>query len=109
MDPLAQAVLIWDQGPSAPECERAAAVKAGVEAYLGRPVFGADPALVIRVRVARGASGRSLEATVSQEDASGRAWGERSVSAKDCESLDEPLTLVVALMVDASSTSEQPT
>ena len=105
MDPLAQAVLIWDQERLAPACEHSAAVKAGVEAYLGRAVFGADPSLVIRVRISRAPSGDAAVATVSQEDESGRQWGERSVTAANCEDLDEPLTLVVALMVDASSTS----
>jgi hypothetical protein len=70
-------------------------------------VFGSDPSLLIRVRISRANGGGSTVATVTQEDASGRAWGERSVSGKDCESLDDPLTLVVALMVDASSTAEQ--
>ena len=105
MDPLAQAVLIWDQERLAPACEHSAAVKAGVEAYLGRAVFGAEPSLVIRVRISRAPSGDAAVATVSQEDESGRQWGERSVTAASCEELDEPLTLVVALMVDASSTS----
>jgi len=107
MDPLAQAVLVWDQERLARDCDRSGAVKAGVEAYLGRGVFGAEPSLVIRVRVSRAAGGGPTVATVTQEDESGRAWGERSVSGKDCESLDEPLTLVVALMVDASSTAQQ--
>lgn len=107
MDPLAQAVLVWDQERLAPGCDRSEAVKAGVEAYLGRGVFGAAPSLVIRVRISPAVQGRPTVATVTQEDGSGRAWGERSVSGKDCESLDEPLTLVVALMVDSSSTSEQ--
>lgn len=107
MDPLAQAVLIWDQERLAPACDRSEAVKAGVEAYLGRPVFDGEPSLTIRVRVSRENGGAAV-ATVSQEDGSGRAWGERSVTGKDCESLDEPLTLVVALMIDAGSTAAEP-
>lgn len=102
MDPLAQAVLIWDQERSAIPCDRSEAVKAGVEAYLGRPVFGREPSLTIRVRVSSESGGAAV-ATVSQEDGSGRAWGERSVTGKSCESLDEPLTLVVALMIDAGA------
>jgi len=109
MDPLAQAVLVWDQERLAKACDRSAAVKAGVEAYLGRNVFGPNPSLVIRVRIARAARGNATVATVTQEDESGRAWGERSVSGQDCESLDEPLTLVVALMVDSSSTPARAT
>lgn len=105
MDPFAQAVLVWDQR-LAPHCDRSEAVKAGVEAYLGRPVFGAGSSLVIRVRILRPTIGGPTVATVTQEDESGRAWGERSVSGPDCESLDDPLTLVVALMVDSSSAVE---
>jgi hypothetical protein len=107
MDPLAQAVLIWDQERLAQACDRSEAVKAGVEAYLGRPVFGAQPSLTIRVHISE-ASGGVTVATVSQEDGSGRAWGERSVTGRDCESLDEPLTLVVALMLDAGAVSSDP-
>jgi hypothetical protein len=59
---------------------------------------------VIRVRVSRDANGSAVVAIVSQEDGSGRAWGERSVSSADCQSLDDPLTLVVALMIDSGST-----
>ena len=109
MDPLAQAVLIWDQHGSAKACDRSEAVKAGVEAYLGRAVFGAEPSLTIRVRISGLTGGTPAVATVSQEDGSGKAWGERSVSSNDCEGLDEPLTLVVALMIDAGGAAAEPT
>jgi hypothetical protein len=99
-----QAVLQWDRGALEAECERAATVQADVEAYLGRAVFTADGSLVVRVRLARVEdNGRvRVVARVTQETSDGRAWGEREVEGgASCESLDEPLTLVVALLVDA--------
>jgi hypothetical protein len=109
MDQLAQAVLIWDQersGNGASQvCDRSDSVKAGVEAYLGRAVFGADPSLVIRVHISHKPGDATTTATVTQEDATGKRWGERSLSAASCDTLDEPLTLVVALMIDAGSTA----
>jgi hypothetical protein len=102
MDAAPQAVLTWDRGQLQAECERAAVVRQGVEAYLGRSVFAATGDVVVRVRLARGdEAGARVVATVTKETRDGKVWGERSVSGDaGCESLDEPLTLVVALMVD---------
>lgn len=99
-----QAVLEWDRGTLEAECERADSVRAGVEAYLGRAAFSASGEVTVSVRLARvEASGVSrVVATVQQRDGSGKVWGERAVTGEgDCASLDEPLTLVVALMLDA--------
>ena len=102
MDAAPQAVLMWDRGQLRAECERAAVVRQGVETYLGRSVFAATGDVVVRVRLARGnGPNPRVVATVTKETRDGKVWGERSVSGDaDCESLDEPLTLVVALMVD---------
>jgi hypothetical protein len=99
-----QAVLSWDRGALEIECDRSAAVREGVETYLGRKVFAASGDVTVRVSLARveEAGKRRVEAKVSQEDAEGRTWGERRVTGEDsCDSLDEQLTLVIALMVDA--------
>ena len=104
MDAAPQAVLQWDRGALEAECDRAAVVRAGVEAYLGRAAFGAEGGVVVRVRLSRihEQNGARVVAQVTQEDASGKQWGERSVVGDEsCASLDEPLTLVVALLVDA--------
>ncbi len=108
-----QAVLEWDRGALEAECDRSAKVQAGVETYLGRRVFSRDGDVVIRVTLSRTEKGaenraeRHVVANVTQHDASGKVWGERTVSGDNsCESLDEPLTLVVALLVDSP---EQPT
>jgi hypothetical protein len=97
------AVLLWDRGTLEAECERGAQVKSGVEAYLGRAVFAESGASVVRVRLSRVEEQGKLRvvARVSHEDDSGKTWGERSVSGDEsCASLDEQLTLVVALLVD---------
>ncbi len=99
-----QAVLEWDSGTLPADCDRAAIVRDGVETYLGRSVFAGDGQLLVRVSLSRvEEAGRSrIVARVSQQDASGKSWGERSVSGdSDCASLDEQVTLVVALMVDS--------
>jgi hypothetical protein len=105
-----QAQLLWDRGTLEVHCERAQQVREGVEAYLGRAVFAVDAELKVRVRLTRpAANAGNVVALVTQEDATGQSWGERVVTGDgSCESLDEPLTLVVALMVDrpASEASE---
>jgi hypothetical protein len=104
MDVAPDATLYWDRGALEAECDRAAVVREGVETYLGRSVFAVDGSLVVRVRLERvQEAGRGrVVARVSQEDASGKVWGERLVGGDEtCSSLDEPLTLVVALMVDS--------
>ena len=104
-------VLQWDRGALEAQCDRAATVRAGVEAYLGRSVFGAEGPLVVRVRLSRvEENGRArVVAKVTQETSDGRAWGEREVVGdSSCASLDEPLTLVVALLVDAPTPAAEP-
>jgi hypothetical protein len=108
----AQAQLLWDRGVLEIQCDRAQQVREGVEAYLARSVFAADAELKVRVRLARpAASAGNVVALVTQEDATGQSWGERVVTGDaSCESLDEPLTLVVALMVDRpTSEPSEPT
>lgn len=109
MDAPMHAVLEWDRGALAASCERAQLVSEGVETYLGRPVFAADGDVIVRVsleRVEEGGAPRVV-ARVSQRDRSGKLWGERAVTGgSDCSSLDEPLTLVVALMVDSPAAAE---
>ena len=104
-------VLQWDRGALEAECDRSATVRAGVEAYLGRSVFGAEGSVVVRVRLSRvEENGRArVVATVTQETNDGRAWGEREVVGdSSCASLDEPLTLVVALLVDTPAPAPEP-
>jgi hypothetical protein len=105
-----RASLEWVRGALPAECERAGVVREGVETYLGRAVFAPDGAVVVRVSLERieEAGGVRVVARVSQRDASGKSWGERSVSGSDCASLDEPLTLVVALLLDRPVVEPEP-
>lgn len=106
------AVLQWDRGVLEAECERGPAVQAGVEAYLGRAVFAPEGSVVIRVKLTRSQENNRapVVARVTQETNDGRAWGEREVEGdSSCASLDEPLTLVVALLVDAPTSQPEPT
>jgi len=103
------AELLWDRGSLEAECDRAKVVRDGVEAYLQRSVFVDSASNVVRVRLSRVSENgkRHVVAQVSQEDQSGRAWGARRVVGdEDCASLDEQLTLVVALMVDTPNAGE---
>jgi hypothetical protein len=104
MDAAPQAVLTWDRGQLQAQCDRSAIVRQGVDAYLGRSVFAPTGDVVVRVRLSRGDDpGARVVATVTKETRDGKVWGERSVSGDaNCESLDEPLTLVIALMVDSA-------
>jgi hypothetical protein len=116
-----EALLLWDRGNLEVQCERSQQVREGVEAHLGRTVFAAGvdagvdadagAQLKVRVRLSRSsAEGGNVVAVVSQEDETGKSWGERVVTGDGgCESLDEPLTLVVALMVDGLATESKPT
>ncbi|HVY25845.1 MAG TPA: hypothetical protein VHB79_04810 [Polyangiaceae bacterium] len=104
-------VLQWDRGALEAECDRGAIIQAGVEAYLGRTAFGPDGTVVVRVKLARvQENGRTrVVARVTQETSDGQAWGEREVAGdSSCASLDEPLTLVVALLVDAPTPPPPP-
>jgi hypothetical protein len=103
MDPAAHAVLQWDRGALELECERSTTVQAGVEAYLGRSVFATDGDVIVQVSLSRviEADGGHVVAKVVERRPDGSATGERTVSGdSSCASLDEPLTLVVALLLD---------
>jgi hypothetical protein len=108
-DALPSAVLIWDAGQVRPICERSAELKRNVAAYLGREVFEADAPLTIRVSLRRSADNAATVADVEKLGADGKVWGVRSVSGgESCEQLDDPLTLVVALMLDAPPAAAEP-
>ena len=71
-------------------------------AYLGRDAFEANAPLTIRIGLRRGPDDRAIIADISKIGEDGKVVGVRTVSGgSNCETLDEPLTLVVALMLDA--------
>lgn len=75
-----------------------------VNEYLGRDAFAITGAVefVLTVRVERSPD-RTWRAVLELSDASGRTLGSRELTSTSelCSSLDEPLVLTVALMVDS--------
>ena len=103
------AALVWDSAEVRPACDRAEQLRESVAVYLGRDAFEDDAPVIIRVRLRRAAGSSTLIADVSKTDADGQIAGVRSVSGGDtCETLDEALTLVVALLIDAGSSEQTP-
>jgi hypothetical protein len=99
---LPVAVLIWDGGQVSPACDRSAELERNVAAYLGRDAFEANAPLVIRIGLRRSLSDGAIAADISKIGEDGQVVGVRTVSGgTSCETLDDPLTLVVALMLDA--------
>ncbi|HET7543866.1 MAG TPA: hypothetical protein VFK05_28540 [Polyangiaceae bacterium] len=85
-----------------PTCDRSAELERNVAAYLGRDPFEPHAPLVIRIGLRRGPDDRAIIADISKLDEDGKVVGVRTVSGgATCETLDDPLTLVVALMLDA--------
>jgi hypothetical protein len=77
-------------------------LKRNVAAYLGHEAFDAHAPLIIRVGLRRSPDDRGIIADISKIDEEGKVAGVRTVSGgATCETLDDPLTLVVALMLDA--------
>lgn len=75
--------------------------------YLGRDAFEAGAPLTIRVSLRRATGSSAIIADVSKSNAAGQVEGVRSVSGGDtCETLDEALTLVIALMLDAGKAEQ---
>jgi len=100
VDAPPSATLIWDGG-QLPACDRGTALRRNVSVYLGRDPFEDNAPLTIRVGARRAAETGAVVADVSEVDDQGHILGVRSVSGgTSCETLDEPLTLVVALMLD---------
>ena len=97
---LPTATLVWDGG-QLPACERSELLRKNVSVYLGRDPFEDGAPLTIRIGVRRAPDAETLIADVSEVDDQGHSLGVRSVhGGESCETLDEPLTLVVALMLD---------
>ena len=98
---LPVAVLVWD-GQVSPACDRSAELERNVAAYLGREAFEPGAPLTIRIDVRRAPSDGALIADISKIGEDGKVIGVRTVTGGGtCEALDDPLTLVVALMLDA--------
>lgn len=95
--------LSWT-GPGAElDCLGAERLARAVSDYLGREAFAASPAdLSLRVQIERRPD-RTWRALLKIADITGAVLGERELASEStlCSSLDEPLKLSVALMVDS--------
>lgn len=101
-DALPTAVLVWESGQVNPACNRSDELERNVAAYLGRDAFEASAPITIRVSLRRGPALPVIVADISKIGEDGKVVGVRSVSGgASCESLDDALTLVVALMLEA--------
>lgn len=99
--------LRWTRAPGAEACIDPAALADRVGARLGRPVFGgAGPAAVV-IDAGVAPVGAGWRATIIVRGPDGLARGARQLDqpGPDCHALDEPLTLVLALMIDLDAAS----
>jgi hypothetical protein len=96
----ATAQLAWTMEPGL-DCLDAAAFSRAVEARLRRRVFGVlGAALVLEVRLARGA--RGFVAQLDLRGRGGEAYGSREVTsdAERCDELSQSIAFTAALMLD---------
>ncbi|HWA73874.1 MAG TPA: hypothetical protein VG937_16140 [Polyangiaceae bacterium] len=94
--------LAWSEPEGEVGCLGAEGLARAVSEYLGRPAFSPSPAdLTLRVHVERKPE-RGFRALLQIVDLTGAVVGERELESEGplCASLDEPLKLAVALMVD---------
>lgn len=100
--PAPSVSLSWSGAGTQRGCLGGRALASGVESYLGRRVFSPPPTdIVVRVRVTT--NGTRHHALVEVFDTrANEVLGERELRAEGatCSSLNDPLELAVALMVD---------
>jgi hypothetical protein len=90
--------------PPEEQCIAAEELVAAVRAHIGRNPFVAEPAgVVIDVRLERVGQPARWHAVLHVGDGRSQTWGEREVLSEndDCRTLDSPLTLILALVVDS--------
>ena len=107
-DERVTAALLWQRTAQAQECLDASVLAAAVEKGLHRTVFApaARADLIIEVSLDRPTQGQ-WSAAVDLEDPHGSKLGHREleIRAPQCSAMDEPLALVVSLMVDVTRKS----
>lgn len=98
------AVLQWPADAEQRGCASAQSVQADVDHLLDRAAFGGakDADVVVRVRLVQAEAGWLAQLSFTAAD--GTAQGERELHSPDesCRSLDGPVALVVALMLEAT-------
>lgn len=103
--------LQWQRAPGAEACIEARELGAAVGARVGREVFaGAEAAaLVIDGEVRPAADGWHVAIAIRDRAGAARGGRELDIAGADCRAIDEPLTLVLALIVDPEGTWGAPT
>jgi hypothetical protein len=110
VEPSPRVVLELTRGEGTEACIDAPALERAVERRLKHPVFahGAPASLRVAVTLGRSPSG-GWSATLGLRSNAGAELGARELdtAAKHCSALDDPLVLVVALLVDSPEAREE--
>ena len=102
--------LLWRHAPGAEACIAAPVLADVVSARLGRPAFDGPgvTAVVIEGEVAPTATGWHVALAIRGADGAARGARELDVAGADCRAIDEPLALVLALIVDPDAGAGAP-
>ncbi len=96
--------LGWTRMPGAETCVAAGALARAVEARLGHPAWAPASAAKVSIEgyVEKRSDGVGWRAHVELTDERGTQLGQRDVTSQevDCAALEQPLTLVLALIID---------
>src|SRR4051812_4022025 len=96
--------LSWLRMPDADACIATQALARSVEERLGRHVFvsAADADVSVEGRIEKRKSGKGWHAVITIRDGKGALLGTREVDRPDasCEGMNDPLALIIAVMID---------
>jgi len=102
--------LQWARGPGAGGCIDGHRVAAAVEARLGRAVFVGPTSAERTVEGVLLKEADGWRAVISVQDREGRTLGSREhhAAGESCASLDEAVTFIIALLIDAETPAAPP-
>lgn len=102
--------LSWVRLPGAESCIATQALSRAVEERLRRPVFVSPSNADLSVEGHVERSGRGFRAEVTVRDGQGANLGKRELQSPGsaCASLDDPLSLAIALMIDPDADRRPP-
>lgn len=104
--------LSWLRMPGADSCIATQALARSVEERLGRHVFVSAAAADVSVegRIEKRGKGPGWHAVITVRDGKGALLGTRDVDRSDaaCETMSEPLTLIIAVMIDPDASLSGP-